>query len=114
MSFFRAFQNRTFGFISSDFFRTFGFFDFILLPIYPVRLQAKRLTPHVPKHPPIGSFGYQICAKQKELELTQKEFAEKIGVDTMSVYPWERNRSKPHKRRLVQMISIFGSFGVQV
>lgn len=54
----------------------------------------------------------KICEKIKELrkenELTQKEFAEKIGVSRMSVQFWEEDRVDPSLFNAIVMSDFFG------
>jgi len=40
--------------------------------------------------------------------LTQRELAERIGVNTMSVYHWESGRNEPSARQLRALAAIFG------
>lgn len=44
---------------------------------------------------------------RKKLKLTQKEFAEKIGVDFCTVNRWERGHCKPSQLALKEISSLF-------
>lgn len=51
------------------------------------------------------AIGIFICTKRKELNLTQEEFAEKVGVTRETVSKWERGKFKDMKEEKVEAIA---------
>jgi transcriptional regulator with XRE-family HTH domain len=70
-------------------------------------LTAKRPNPS--KYPKIiKSLGDHIRARRLELGMLQREVAEVLGVDTMTITNWERNRCNPSARMLPRILRFLG------
>lgn len=54
------------------------------------------------------SLGKNIAELRKWRELTQRDFAEKLGVSQSHVARWESNRSQPRVKALEQIAEVLG------
>ena len=52
--------------------------------------------------------GQRIAAKRKELELSQENLGEKLGVSRQTIYKWEADASLPEVDKLVSLSRLFG------
>jgi len=50
----------------------------------------------------------RLRALRKHAHLTQRQLAEKIGVDTMTVYRWEAGRQLPNGTFAIRLWRLFG------
>ena len=51
-------------------------------------------------------FSHRIKKIRKRLNLSQKAFAEKVGVDQGRVSQWETEKSLPHSKALMKMANL--------
>ena len=49
-----------------------------------------------------------IKERRRELGLTQRELAERMGVDQSSVANWETGATGPHRNKLVRLAKVLG------
>jgi transcriptional regulator with XRE-family HTH domain len=54
------------------------------------------------------SLGDHIRARRLELGMLQREVAEALGVDTMTITNWERNQYRPSPRMLPRLFRFLG------
>lgn len=54
------------------------------------------------------NFGKNIKIARTSLNLTQKQFAEKIGVSRSTINHWENNEALPNLYMLKKMKEVFG------
>jgi DNA-binding transcriptional regulator YiaG len=72
-----------------------------------VRLAAQK--PKSPKYPKkLETLGDHIRKRRLDLGLFQKEVAQQIGVDTTTIYNWERNANSPQVHQLPRVIRFLG------
>src|SRR5262249_48095713 len=77
------------------------------LPFCHVALRAEK--PKSPKYPEnLETLGNRIRKRRLDLSLLQKEVAIRIGVDTETVYRWERNRASPSISQFPRIIRFLG------
>jgi DNA-binding XRE family transcriptional regulator len=57
------------------------------------------------------TFGELVKKLRLERKLPQKELAEKIGVNEMSVVGWEKNLREPRGRNALELARFFGTQG---
>ena len=77
------------------------------MPFCHVSLRAQKLLPKAyPRE--LKTFGDQLRKRRLDLNLLQKEVAERIGVDKASVYNWENNRSSPQLHYMPKIIESLG------
>jgi transcriptional regulator with XRE-family HTH domain len=77
------------------------------LPFCSLVLKGQRpKSKHYPKQ--INTLGNHIRSKRLDLGLLQKEVAEKIGVDTTTIYNWERQRTEPEIRFIARITEFLG------
>ncbi|MCL4518669.1 MAG: helix-turn-helix domain-containing protein [Thaumarchaeota archaeon] len=75
--------------------------------ILDVRLHAKK--PASKAYPSsLKTVGDHIRKRRLDLELTQKQAAEKLGVDETSVWNWETGKTDPLVRQVPAVISFLG------
>ena len=78
------------------------------LPFCHISLKgSKPLPPAYPKV--LYTLGDYIRKKRLDLKLRQKEVAVIIGVDEVSIYNWEKNRTIPHVRYIPKIIQFLGN-----
>ncbi len=77
------------------------------LPFCSLTLKAKvPLSKHYPKQ--INSLGDHLRKRRLDLQLLQKEVAEKIGVDTSTIHNWEKQHTQPEIRFVARIIEFLG------
>lgn len=77
------------------------------LPFCHISLKGpKPLPPAYPKV--LYTLGDHIRKKRLDLKLQQKEVAQLIGVDEVSIYNWEKNRTSPHIQHIPKIIKFLG------
>ena len=77
------------------------------MPFYKVTLKAKKpISVSYPKI--LNTLGDHIRKRRLDLKLLQKEVAQKIGVDKVSIYNWENNRSSPKLHYIPKVIRFLG------
>ena len=79
----------------------------VVLPFCHVTLRGhKPLPPGYPKS--LKTIGDHIRKRRLDLKLTQKEVAERIGVDKTTIQFWEKNRVKPSLAQIPKIIEFLG------
>jgi|WetSurMetagenome_2_1015567.scaffolds.fasta_scaffold687262_1 transcriptional regulator with XRE-family HTH domain len=77
------------------------------LPFCSLILKSpKPLSDQYPKE--INTLGDHLRKRRLDLRLLQREVAEKIGVDEMTVNNWERQRTQPEIRFIARIIEFLG------
>ena len=61
------------------------------------------------KHMDLVKIGKYIAGKRKDLGMTQKQLAEKLGVSDKSVSKWESGASDPSTANLIALAKLFGT-----
>jgi transcriptional regulator with XRE-family HTH domain len=76
-----------------------------LLQLAPIRFKALK-----PKEPdfPAHTLGAHVRKRRLELELTQKQAAERLGVNPWTVLNWETGRRAPPIRSMPAILSFLG------
>jgi transcriptional regulator with XRE-family HTH domain len=68
-----------------------------------VRLQAQK--PPLAAYPrELRTLGDHLRRRRLDLGLLQREVAEQLGVDATTVYNWERHRTEPAVRLILQIM----------
>ena len=62
---------------------------------------------YVPFNTHAKTFGERIVNKRRLLGITQKEMANRLGVDPSTLARWERNESRPMKKYLEKLAAYF-------
>ena len=79
----------------------------LVLPFCHLTLKAKKpLPPGYPKL--LKTLGDHLRKRRLDLKLLQKEVAERIEVDEITVYYWENNRVKPSLPLIPKIIEFLG------
>ena len=79
----------------------------LVLPFCHLTLKAKK--PFPPGYPQIlKTLGDHLRKRRLDLKLLQKEVAERIGVDKITIYYWENNRVKPSLTFIPKIIGFLG------
>jgi transcriptional regulator with XRE-family HTH domain len=77
------------------------------LPFCNLSLKGRRpKSKHYPNQ--INTLGDHLRKRRLDLGLLQKEVARKIGVDEVSIYNWERQRTQPEIRFIAPIIEFLG------
>lgn len=72
-------------------------------------MSLKAQKPKSPKYPKkLETIGDHIRKRRLDLGLFQKEVAQQIGVDTTTIYNWERNANSPQVHELPGVIRFLG------
>ena len=66
-----------------------------------------RVTRQVPRHP-TTIFAANLKAARKESGLTQRQLADALGVDAISVSRWERGAARPGDATVMRLCDHFG------
>jgi DNA-binding XRE family transcriptional regulator len=81
--------------------------DRVALPFCHLRLQSKKPKDRAyPKE--IVSVGDAIRTRRLDLKLRQKDVAEMIGCDEMSVVNWEKNHTQPRINHMAGVVKFLG------
>ncbi len=77
------------------------------LPFCHVEINAKK---PLPKAYPKGlvTLGDHMRKRRLDLKLTQKEVANVIGVDEMTIVNWELNHTEPLKKHISKIVHFLG------
>ncbi len=77
------------------------------LPFCSLALKSQKpLSAQYPKE--ISTLGDHIRKRRLDLGLLQRQVAEKIGVDALTLGNWERQRTKPEIRFIARIIEFLG------
>jgi transcriptional regulator with XRE-family HTH domain len=82
----------------------------ILIPALPFCHAELRALKPKPAHYPneINSLGDHIRTRRLDLKLLQKQVADHIGVDALTVTNWERNATAPAIRYIPAIVQFLG------
>lgn len=72
----------------------------------PFHFEELRETPTIKRRKRMLYIGSRIQEYRKKAELSQEEFADKIGVSRQAVSKWERDKAYPDLDRLVCICEI--------
>ncbi len=87
--------------------------DIPALPFCKINLKgSKPLPPAYAKV--LYTLGDYIRKRRLDLKLQQIEVAEIIGVDEVSIYNWEKNRTSPHVQHIPNIIEFLGGVPTNV
>jgi transcriptional regulator with XRE-family HTH domain len=77
------------------------------LPFCSLTLKSKiPLSDQYPKE--LNTLGDHLRKRRLDLKLLQREVAEKIGVDEITIGNWERQRTQPEIRFIARIIKFLG------
>jgi transcriptional regulator with XRE-family HTH domain len=79
--------------------------DRVALPFCSIQLTVPKPTKPLPI---LNTVGDHIRRRRLELNLVQRELAERIGVEVDTILNWEHNRSTPTLRHLPKVIAFLG------
>jgi transcriptional regulator with XRE-family HTH domain len=79
----------------------------VVLPFCHIALKAPK-PPSLPYPRELNTLGNHLRKRRLDLKLTQKDVAEKLGVDKTTVQFWENNRVKPSLRLIPKIIEFLG------
>ena len=78
------------------------------LPSCHIRLTGRKLLPAAyPRE--LSTLGDHLRKRRLDLGLLQKELADELGVDEMTICNWETNRTSPQLRFIPRIITFLGS-----
>ena len=81
--------------------------DRVALPFCHITLKTKKPLPSAYPRT-LKTLGDHLRKRRLDLNLLQKEVAQKIGVGETSVYNWENNLAKPALRFIPRIIEFLG------
>ena len=77
------------------------------LPFCHIKLTAQKHS-YLPKIEELITLGDHLKKRRFEFRLQQKDVAKLLGVDTQTVYNWEKNRSSPSLYQIPKVIEFLG------
>jgi transcriptional regulator with XRE-family HTH domain len=82
----------------------------ILIPAFPFcHAELRASKPNSIRYPKkINTLGDHICKRRLDLNLLQKQVADRIGVHKMTITSWEGNATVPEVRYMPAIIQFLG------
>lgn len=79
----------------------------VALPFYRFEIKTKKpISKDYPKA--LRTLGDHLRKRRLDLNLTQKQIADNIGVDEATIWNWERNKTEPLTRQIPAIVSFLG------